>query len=86
MVPWHHHLVMEKEMATHSSSLAWKSPWTEESGRLQSMESQRVNRTSDFTSLHLLDGHEFEQTLGDGEGQRSLVGCSPCSYKESNTT
>ena len=28
---------MEKEMATHSSILAWKSPWTEEPGRLQSM-------------------------------------------------
>ena len=33
---------LEKEMATHSSTLAWKIPWTEECGRLQSMESQRV--------------------------------------------
>ena len=33
---------LEKEMATHSSILAWKIPWTEESGRLQSMGSQRV--------------------------------------------
>ena len=33
---------LEKEMATHSSILAWKIPWTEESGRLQSMRSQRV--------------------------------------------
>ena len=33
---------LEKEMATHSSTLAWKIPWTEEPGRLQSMESQRV--------------------------------------------
>ena len=33
---------LEKEMATHSSTLAWKIPWTEESGRLQSMGSQRV--------------------------------------------
>ena len=32
---------MEKEMATHSSTLAWKIPWTEEPGRLQSMESQK---------------------------------------------
>ena len=31
-----------KEMATHSSTLAWKIPWTEKSGRLQSMGSQRV--------------------------------------------
>ena len=33
---------LEKEMATHSSALAWKIPWTEEPGRLQSMGSQRV--------------------------------------------
>ena len=33
---------LEKEMATHSNTLAWKIPWTEESGRLQSMELQRV--------------------------------------------
>ena len=33
---------LEKEMATHSSILVWKIPWTDEPGRLQSMESQRV--------------------------------------------
>ena len=33
---------LEKEMATHSSTFAWKIPWTEEPGRLQSMQSQRV--------------------------------------------
>ena len=33
---------LEKEMATHSSILAWKIPWTEEPVRLQSMGSQRV--------------------------------------------
>ena len=33
---------LEKEMATHSSVLAWKIPWTEKPGRLQSMGSQRV--------------------------------------------
>ena len=33
---------MEKEMATHSSTLAWKIPWTEEAGSLQSMGLQRV--------------------------------------------
>ena len=32
----------EKEIATHSSILAWEIPWTEEPGRLQSLESQRV--------------------------------------------
>ena len=33
---------LEKEMATHSISLAWKIPWTEKRGRLQSMGLQRV--------------------------------------------
>ena len=33
---------LEKEMATHSSTLAWEIPWMEEPGRLQSMGSQRV--------------------------------------------
>ena len=33
---------LEKEMATHSSILAWRIPWTEEPGRLQSTGSQRV--------------------------------------------
>ena len=33
---------LEKEMATHSSILAWKIPWIEETGRLQSLGSQRV--------------------------------------------
>ena len=34
--------VLEKEMATHSSILAWKIPWTEKTDSLQSIESQRV--------------------------------------------
>ena len=33
---------LEKEMATHSSVLAWRTPWTEKPGRLQSMGSHRV--------------------------------------------
>ena len=35
---------LEKEMATHSSTLAWKIPWMEESGGLQSMGLQRVGQ------------------------------------------
>ena len=35
---------LEKEMATHSSTLGWKIPWTEKPGRLQAMRSQRVRR------------------------------------------
>ena len=42
---------LEKEMAIHSSTLAWKIPWTEEPGRLQSMGSQRVGREFTFTFL-----------------------------------
>ena len=34
---------------------------------------------------HRLNGHEFEQTLGDGEGQRNLACCSPWGRKESDT-
>ena len=45
---------LDKEMATHSSILAWKIPWTEEPGRLQSMGSQRVNEQLYFTSGFLL--------------------------------
>ena len=37
---------LEKEMATHSSFLAWKIPWTEEPGSLQSMESKRIRYNS----------------------------------------
>jgi len=37
---------LEKEMATHSSILAWKIPWTEKPGRLQPMGSQRVGHDS----------------------------------------
>ena len=36
---------LEKEMATHSSTLAWKIPWTEKPGRLQSMGSQESDTT-----------------------------------------
>ena len=35
---------------------------------------------------HQLNGHEFEQTPGDSEGQGSLVCCSPWGHKESDTT
>ena len=35
---------------------------------------------------HRLNGHEFEQTLGDSEGQGSLACCSPWGHKEKDTT
>ena len=40
---------LEKEMATHSSILAWRIPWAEEPGRLHSTGSQSWTRLSDFT-------------------------------------
>ena len=44
---------LEEEMATHSSILAWKIPWTEKPGRLQSMGSQSQTRLSDLTFTFL---------------------------------
>ena len=46
---------LEKEMPTHSSVLAWRIPWTEESDRLQSMESQELDMTTKLP-------HEFSTT------------------------
>ena len=50
--------LLQKGMATHSSILAWRIPWTEEPGRLQSMEQQRVRRdwttnTHTYSGCHL---------------------------------
>ena len=43
---------LEEEMATHSSVLAWKIPWTEEPGGVQSMGWQRVDTTQHSTHTH----------------------------------
>ena len=51
--PWVGEDPLEKEMATHSSTLAWKNPWMEECGRLQSMGSQRADTTERLHSLVL---------------------------------
>ena len=61
---------LEKAMAPHSSILAWKIPWTEEPGRLQSMGSQRV-RHNWVTSLSLMETQTWRTDLwtqcGKGE-------------------
>ena len=44
---------LEKGMATHSSILAWRIPWTQEPGRLQSMGSQRIRHDSETNTLQL---------------------------------
>ena len=48
-------LIMEKSMATHSSTLAWKIPWMEEPGRLQSMGSWRVTTEQLHFHFHALE-------------------------------
>ena len=55
---------LEKEMAIHSSTTAWKIPWTEEPGRLQSMGSQSRTQLSNFTSLHFTSLQEKEMQEG----------------------
>ena len=64
---------LEKEMATHSSTLAWKIPWTEECSRLQSMGLQSLTRLSYFTSLIPLQGliHMLLQLLTFNTRERS---------------
>ena len=51
----------EKAMAPHSSTLAWKIPWTEEPGRLQSMGSLRVGH--DFTFTFTFHFHALEKEM-----------------------
>ena len=73
---------LEKAMAPHSSTLAWKIPWTEEPGRPQSMRSRRVGHNW-ATSLSLftfvLWRRKWQATPvflpGESQGRRSLVGC-----------
>ena len=73
--------ILEKAMATHSSTLDWKIPWTEESGRLQSMESQRVQQDW-VTSLSLFACMHWRRKWqptpvflpGESQGWGSLVG------------
>ena len=57
MTPWREDL-LEKEMATHSSILAWESPWTEEPGGLQSMGSQRVGHDLVIKQQQMQTGKE----------------------------
>ena len=52
-----HFHALEKEMATHSSLLAWKIPWMEKPGRLQSMGvAKSWTRLSDFTLSFIIEG------------------------------
>ena len=74
-------ITSEKAMAHHSSTLAWKIPWIEEPGGLQSMGSQRVKDTI-APSLSLFTFMHWRRTCqptpeflpGESQGWRSLVG------------
>ena len=62
-------LFLEEAMATHSSTLAWKIPWTEEAGRLQSMGSLRVGHD---WGLHF---HFLLSCIGEGNGNPLQCSC-----------
>ena len=84
---------MEKALVTHSSTLAWKIPWREEPGRLQSMRLRRVGHNS-ATSLSLftliLWRRKWQPTPaslpGESQGRGILVGCHAWGRTESDTT
>ena len=70
---------LEKEVAIHSSTIAWKIPWTEEPGRLQSMGSQRVGHDW-VTSLSLSDvSRGGLGILGQDWAARNVI--SSCRYQ-----
>ena len=79
-------------MAPHSNTLAWKTPWMEEPGRLQSMGSLSRTRLSDFTFIFHFHALEKEMATHSSvlawriPGTGSLVGCSPWGRTESDTT
>ena len=83
----------EKAMAPHSSTLAWKTPWIEEPGRLQSMGSRRVGHDS-RTSLSLFTFMHWRRKWqptpvflpGESRGQGSLAGCCLWGRTELDTT
>ena len=65
---------LEKEMAIHSSTLAWKNPWTEERDRLQSMGSQRVGHDFTFTfTLQIQKSGSFRHHRDPYEGQLHTI-------------
>ena len=80
-------------MAAHSSTLAWKIPWMEEPGRLQSMGSQRVGHDG-ATSLSLFTSMRRRRKWqpapvflpGESQGRGSLVGCHLWGRTELDTT
>src|SRR5574337_710322 len=82
---------LEKEMATHSSILAWRIPWAEEPSWLQSMGSLRDTTSlslSLFTFMHWRRKWQPTPVFlpGESQGRGSLVGCRLWGLTESDTT
>ena len=63
---------LEKEMAIHSRTTAWKIPWAEEPGRLQSMGSQSLTQLSDFTTIHYYGTGRGRKLGENSAGNRSM--------------
>ena len=84
---------LEKAMATHFSTFAWKIPWTEEPGRLHSMGSLGVRHDwvtslSLFTFMHWRRKWQHTPVFlpGQSQGRGLLVGCHLWGHTESDTT
>ena len=82
-------MCMEKEVAIHSSILAWRFPWSEEPGRLQSVGLQESPGFQPWVRK-IPWRRKWQPTPvslpGQSHGQRSLVGCSPWGHQELDTT
>ena len=83
----------EKAMAPHSSTIAWKIPWTEQPGRLQSMGSWRVGHDwatslTLFTFMHWRRKWQPTPVFlpGESQGRGSLMGCCLLGHTESDMT
>ena len=82
-------LSWEKAMASHSSTLAWKIPWMEEPGRLQSTELWKESDMTKWLHFHALEKEMATHSsvpAGESQGRRSLVGCHLWGRTESDTT
>ena len=84
---------LEEGMATHSSILVWRIPWTEEPGRLQSMGSlgvghDRVTSLSLFTFTHWRRKWQPTPVFlpGESQGWENLMGCHLWGHTELDTT
>ena len=67
-------------------SKSWHSRKDPDAGKDWRQEEKRMTEDVMIGSHHWFNGHDFEQALGDGEGQGSLACCSPWGYKELDKT